>query len=234
MVCFTPNHGKSFFELTESQVRTLLDAWIDRTEELSKIEYIQHIAPFENRGEEIGVTLHHPHGQIYAYSYIPPRIEKMLSAAEKFQKENKKNLFDSIVSKELNEELRIVAHNKNWIAYVPYAARYPYEIHLTTIKPVADLTELDQEQRDSYPSIALEIMRRLEGVFNIQMAYIATWYQAPVRQGRDMIRLHWTITSVRRAPGKLKYLAGSESAMGAFIMDVSPEVIAQQLREVKL
>jgi UDPglucose--hexose-1-phosphate uridylyltransferase len=77
-------------------------------------------------------------------------------------------------------------------------------------------------------------MQRLEGVFGIDMAYIAAWHQAPVRHGRDLLRLHWQITSVRRAPGKLKYLAGSESAMGAFIMDMKPEQSAAQLKDVKL
>jgi UDPglucose--hexose-1-phosphate uridylyltransferase len=120
------------------------------------------------------------------------------------------------------------------VAYVPYAARYPYEIHVAPLSPVADLTELSAEQCDAFPAIALEVTKRLDGVYGVHMAYIAAWHQAPVREGRDLLRLHWQITSVRRAPGKLKYLAGSESAMGAFIMDVTPEQSAAQLREVKL
>ena len=99
---------------------------------------------------------------------------------------------------------------------------------------MADLTGLTQEDRDAFPELALEVLTRLDGVFGIEMAYIAAWHQAPVRIGRDVLRLHWQITSVRRAPGKLKYLAGSESAMGAFIMDMRPEQSAAQLREVKL
>ena len=127
---------------------------------------------------------------------------------------------------------RIIAKNAHWIAFVPYAARYPFEIHLAPLQPVADLAGLSPEQSDAFPEISLEIMRRLDGVFGIEMAYIATWHQAPVREGRDLLRLHWQITSVRRAPGKLKYLAGSESAMGAFIMDLKPEQSAGQLRDV--
>lgn len=234
VVCFTADHGQSFCELSPSQVRILLEAWRDRTSELSKESYIQHIAPFENRGEEIGVTLHHPHGQIYAYSYLPPRVEKMLAAAKRYKEEFGRVLFDDILKRELTEKVRIVAQNEHWVAYVPFAARYPFEIHLAPLAPVADLTELSPAQCDSFPEIALEITKRLDGVFGIPMAYIAAWHQAPVREGRDLLRLHWQITSIRRAPGKLKYLAGSESAMGAFIMDVAPEQSAQQLREVKL
>lgn len=234
VIVFNSDHGGSFADLTNQQVRTLLEAWRDRTDELSKEAFIKHIAPFENRGEEIGVTLHHPHGQIYAYSYLPPRVEKMLAAAKRYKDEFGKVLFDEILKREIADKNRVVTENEHWIAFVPFAARYPYEIHVAPKKPVADLTELTRAQCDAYPEIALEVMKRLDGVYQIPMAYIAAWHQAPVREGRDLLRLHWQITSVRRAPGKLKYLAGSESAMGAFIMDVTPEQSAAQLREVNL
>jgi UDPglucose--hexose-1-phosphate uridylyltransferase len=234
VICFTDSHGGSFKDLSERQVLTLLEAWKDRTSELSKLPYIEHIAPFENRGEEVGVTLSHPHSQIYAYSYIPSRVEKMLSAAQDYQISTGKVLFDDVVAREIREGERVIAKNEHWVAFVPYAARYSFEIHVAPLKPVADLSELNDEASAAFPAIALEVTRRLDGVFGIEMAYIATWHQAPVREGRDLLRLHWQITSVRRAPGKLKYLAGSESSMGAFIMDLRPEQSAAQLREVKI
>ena len=234
VVCFTPSHGDSFKDLSPARVRTLLEAWIDRTAELSKESFIQHIAAFENRGEEVGVTLSHPHGQIYAYSYIPPKVEKMLTVAQKYKEQTGKVLFDQIIAREILEKERIIAKNDRWIAFVPYASRYSFEIHVAPLNPVADLTELTDADRDSFPELAIEVTKRLDGVFGIEMAYIAAWHQAPVRQGRDLLRLHWQITSVRRAPGKLKYLSGSESAMGAFIMDLHPEQSAGQLRAVVL
>lgn len=234
VICFTSEHGNAFKDLTPARVRTLLEAWIDRTQELSQEPFIEHIAPFENRGEAIGVTLSHPHGQIYAYSFLPPKVEKMLAAATKYKEQTGKILFDEMLAREIRDQERIVAKNDRWIAYVPYAARYPFEIHVVPLDPVADLTQLTQEDRAAFPEIALEVTRRLDGVFGIEMAYIAAWHQAPVRVGRELLRLHWQITSVTRAPGKLKYLAGSESAMGAFIMDLRPEQSAAQLREVVL
>jgi UDPglucose--hexose-1-phosphate uridylyltransferase len=234
VICFTDNHGGAFKDLSPQRVRTLLEAWRDRTAELSKAPYIEHIAPFENRGEEIGVTLAHPHGQIYAYSYLPPRVVKMLDIAKAHKAKTGRVLFDDVVARELRDQIRIIAQNEHWVAYTPYASRYPFEIHLAPLQPVADLTELSPATCDSFPAISLEVMKRLDGVFGIEMAYIAAWHQAPVRQGRDVLRLHWQITSVRRAPGKLKYLAGSESAMGAFIMDMKPEQSAQQLKDVKI
>ena len=234
VICFTADHGKSFKDLTTSRVRVLLEAWVDRTQELSLEPYIQHIAPFENRGEEIGVTISHPHGQIYAYSYLPPRVEKMLASATTYMQSTGRVLFDEVVAREIRDHERIIARNDRWIAFVPYASRYPFEIHVAPLHSVADLTELTEVDREAFPAIALEVMKRLDGVFGVEMAYIAAWHQAPVHIGRDILRLHWQITSVRRAPGKLKYLAGSETAMGAFIMDMHPEQSAALLREVKL
>ena len=234
VICFTADHGQAFKDLSTERIRVLLEAWMDRTRELSQEKFIQHITPFENRGEEVGVTLAHPHGQIYAYSYIPPKVSRMLDVAKKHKERTGKVLFDEIVAREIKDEERIVAENKHWVAYVPYAARYSFELHVAPKVSVADLSELSREVADAYPAIAKEVLQRLDGVFNIPMAYIAAWHQAPVREGRDLLRLHWQITSVRRAPGKLKYLAGSESSMGAFIMDLRPEQSAAQLREVKL
>ena len=234
VVCFTSNYDASFKDLSLQQIRTVLEAWRDRTAELSNISYIQHIAPFENRGEEVGVTLPHPHGQIYAYPYLPPKTEKMLAAAQQHFKRTGRVLLDDVIDRELHDGVRIVAQNEEWIAYVPYAARYPFEIHVAPKSPVADLTQLSEAASNQFAPIAKEVLQRLDGVFDTKMAYIAAWHQAPVRIGRDVLRLHWQITSIRRAPGKLKYLAGSESAFGSFMMDVRPEQSAQQLRDVQL
>ncbi|MEI8229493.1 MAG: galactose-1-phosphate uridylyltransferase, partial [Planctomycetota bacterium] len=206
----------------------------DRTREISKKPHIAHIFPFENRGVEIGVTLHHPHGQIYSYSYLPPRVEKMLQIAEAHLAKHSRPLITDIISRELKDEVRIVAQNSEWIAYVPFASRYPFEIHIAPKTFVADLAELSDAAADAFGTVAKEALQRLDGVFGIEMAYMAAWHQAPVNVGRNSLGLHLQITSIRRAPGKLKYLAGSESAMQAFIMDLKPEQSAAQMRDVKI
>lgn len=234
VVCYTSDYDSSFKDLPHHQIRTVLEAWRDRTSELSKISYIEHIAPFENRGEEVGVTLNHPHGQIYAYSYLPPKTARMLEVASKHLDKTGRVLLDDIVARELNDEVRIICKNEQWVAYVPYASRYPFEIHIAPLRSVPDLVALNEQQCDAFAPIAKEALQRLDGVFEVNMPYIASWHQAPVKQGRDALRLHWQIQSIRRAPGKLKYLAGSESAFGAFMMDLKPEQSAQQLRDVAL
>ncbi|MFM8844127.1 MAG: galactose-1-phosphate uridylyltransferase [Actinomycetota bacterium] len=234
VVCFTSNYDSSFKDLSHTQIRTVLEAWRDRTSELSQLPYIQHIAPFENRGEEVGVTLNHPHGQIYAYSYLPPKTSRMLDVAQQHFAKTGRVLLDDIVAREIDDEVRIVAQNSEWVAYVPYASRYPFEIHLAPRRSVVNFVALDEKASEAFAPIAKEVLQRLDGVFGVTMPYIASWHQAPVREGHDVLRLHWQIQSVRRAPGKLKYLAGSESAFGAFMMDLKPEQSAQQLRDVKL
>jgi len=234
VICYSDEHDTSFGKLSLVQIRTVMEAWIDRTRELSKLPYVQHIFPLENRGEEVGVTLNHPHGQIYCYSFLPPRVEKMFYVAKDYLSKHGRPLLTDLIAREVQDEVRIIAENEHWIAYVPFAARYPFEIHIAPKKFVPDLAELSEVVADAFPEIAKDVLLRLDGVFGIEMAYIAGWHQAPVRSGRDALGLHLQITSIRRAPGKLKYLAGSESAMGAFIMDMAPEQSAAQLRDVKL
>ena len=141
---------------------------------------------------------------------------------------------DDIVARELADNVRIIAQNKDWIAYVPFAARYPFEIHVAPKVRVPDLATLSEEQSNSFPAIAKEVLQRLDGVFGIAMPYMASWHQAPTKVGRDLLGLHWQVTSIRRTPDKLKYLAGSESAFGSFMMDLWPEQSAQQLRDVSI
>jgi UDPglucose--hexose-1-phosphate uridylyltransferase len=233
MVCYTPDHGSTFAKLSTKQIRTVLEAWKDRDAALSKLSFVEHVFTFENRGEEVGVTLSHPHGQIYAYSFLPPRIEKMLDAAKTHVTKTGRVLLDDVIAREIKDKKRIICENAQWIAFVPYAARYPFEIHITPKRTVPAMADLDEQQSELFAPIAKEALTRLDGVFGIEMAYIASWYQAPVKVGRDCLRLHWQIVSVRRQPGKLKYLSGSESGMGAFIMDLEPEQSAKQLQEVK-
>jgi len=232
VICFSDQHEGSFGSLSLDRILLVMKTLRDRTEEISALPNIVQVFPFENRGEEVGVTINHPHGQIYSYSYLTPRTEKMLNTARAYHAQTGRVLLDDVVAREIKAGVRITAQNEHWVAYVPFAARYPFEIHVAPRKSVADLTELTFDQMNAYPEIAKTVLLQLDGVFNLEMPYMAAWHQAPVSVGRDVLRLHWQITCVRRAPGKLKYLAGSESAMGAFIMDLTPEQSAEQLKAV--
>ncbi|WP_433431615.1 galactose-1-phosphate uridylyltransferase [Nonomuraea sp. CA-141351] len=227
VVCFTSEHSSSFSRLSSDQVELVMEAWADRTAELSGIEGVEQVFCFENRGEEIGITLAHPHGQIYAYPYVTPRTKLQLAAARRY---TKGNLFADVLAAERAEATRVVASNELWTAFVPAAARWPYEVHIYPHRQVPDLAALSEEERSAFAPLYTSVLRAFDDLFGVVMPYISAWHQAPVRRDRELAYLHLELFSIRRAPGKLKYLAGSESAMGAFVNDVLPEEAARMLR----
>ncbi|BDH09596.1 galactose-1-phosphate uridylyltransferase [Streptomyces hygroscopicus] len=253
VVCFTSDHDASFADLTEERAALVLEAWTDRTAELSQLPGVEQVFCFENRGAEIGVTLGHPHGQIYAYPFVTPRTARMLSSlAAHHEATGGGNLFDEVVADELADGRRIVLEGEHWVAFVPYAAHWPYEVHLYPKRRVPDLLALDEAARTEFPQIYLEVLRRFDRIFGggdggkegggdqgpraagaARTPYIAAWHQAPLHAGhRGEFALHLELFTIRRTSGKLKFLAGSESGMNVFINDVPPEAAAERLREV--
>ncbi|HEX3814802.1 MAG TPA: galactose-1-phosphate uridylyltransferase [Mycobacteriales bacterium] len=230
VVCFTSDHNSSFSQLTQERAETVIEAWVDRTQEMSTMDSVEQVFPFENRGQEIGVTLAHPHGQIYAYPFLPPPIKRMLESARKHRNEHDGCLFCDVLEAERSAGERIVVEGDHWTAFVPYAARWPYEVHLYARRHVPDLPALTAAERSDLARVYLEVLRRFDALFQAPTPYIAAWMQAPVRIDRDLAHLHLKVFTIRRAEGKLKYLAGSESGMGVFINDVTPEQAAARLR----
>jgi UDPglucose--hexose-1-phosphate uridylyltransferase len=226
VVCFSPEHAGSFGTQSVTRARTVIEAWADRTAALSALPGIQQVFPFENRGQEIGVTLPHPHGQIYAYPYVTPRTQRLLTALER----TGDDLFDRILEMESKSE-RMILRGEHWSAFVPFAARWPLEVHLVPHRHVADFAETNDAERDELAPLYLRLLRGVDALYDTPTPYIAAWHQAPVHVGRAGARLHLELTSPRRAADKLKYLAGSEAAMGAWIGDVPPETAAARLRE---
>jgi UDPglucose--hexose-1-phosphate uridylyltransferase len=233
VVCFTSDHEASFASLTPHRVRTVVEAWADRTAALCAMDGIEQVYCFENRGEEIGVTLHHPHGQIYGFPFITPMTSRMLAQASSYQAGTGRNLFDDLVAGEIAAGIRLVARNEHWTAFVPAAARWPYEVLLFPTQRVPDIPALSDQARAAFCDLYLDVLRRLDALFGVPLPYIAAWHQAPAAAGaaRSEFGLHLQVLSVRRAPGKLKYLAGTESGMGVWINDVLPEEAALRLRE---
>ncbi|MFC8761853.1 galactose-1-phosphate uridylyltransferase [Streptomyces sp. NPDC012693] len=236
VVCFTDDHTASFADLSEERVALVLDAWTDRTSALATLPGVEQVYCFENRGAEIGVTLPHAHGQIYAFPYVSPRTAAMRRRLDEHRAETGRNLFDDVIERERADAERIVLETEHWIAFVPYAAHWPYEVHLHPKRRVPDLLALDGAARTECAQVYLELLRRFDRIFGPDeppTPYIAAWHQAPFTDARrEDFGLHLELFTVRRASGKLKYLAGTESGMGAFMNDVRPEDAARRLREV--
>lgn len=188
------------------------------------------------------MTLQHPHGQIYAYPFTTPRTALTLrSVATHKEMTGGENLFDAVLERELADE-RVILEGEHWVAFVPYAAHWPYEVHLYPKRRVPDLLGLDEAARTEFPKIYLELLRRFDRIFGEgepPTPYIAAWHQAPFGAleefdgvVREDFALHLELFTIRRTSGKLKFLAGSESGMNVFINDVPPERAAERLREV--
>ncbi|MFC0600280.1 galactose-1-phosphate uridylyltransferase [Streptomyces palmae] len=236
VVCFTPDHTASFADLTEDHASLVLTAWTDRTAELARFPSVEQVFCFENRGVEIGVTLGHPHGQVYGYPFATPRTRQMLRAVAGHRERTGGNLFDEMLAEEEADGRRIVLTGEEWIAFVPYAAHWPYEVHLYPRRRVPDLRALDEAARAAFPGCYLELLRRFDRIFGPGQPptpYVSGWHQAPFHHpDRQDFALHLELFTIRRTAGKLKFLAGSESGMSVFINDVPPETAAERLREV--
>jgi UDPglucose--hexose-1-phosphate uridylyltransferase len=230
VVCFTSDHEASFAQLPRRRVETVLEVWTDRVRELSQLAGVEQVFVFENRGEEIGVSLSHPHGQIYAFPFVPPRTLQTLRSARRHHEQTGACLFCAVIEAERAAGVRVVGETPHWVAYVPHAARWPFEVHLSPRRHVPDLPALDDVECGELATLYLDVLRRFDGVFGTKMPYIAAWNQAPVRVDRDLAHLYLQLFSIRRSPGKLKYLAGSESGAGVWINDIAPERAADLLR----
>ncbi|MFD7398672.1 galactose-1-phosphate uridylyltransferase [Streptomyces virginiae] len=234
VICFTPDHRTSFAELDEERAALVLAAWSDRTAELSARAGVRQVYCFENRGTEIGVTLAHPHGQIYAFPFVTPRTTRMLATVAAHRERTGGNLFEEVLAAERTQGTRVILETEHWTAFVPYAARWPYEVHLYPRHRVPDLPTLGDAARGEFPRVYLELLRRFDRLFDRPepTPYISAWHQAPTGEGRADFALHLELFTIRRTADKLKYLAGTESGMEAYMNDVRPEDAAARLREV--
>ena len=232
VVCFTSDHHARFADLTAKHARLVVDAWADRTSALSEIDGIEQIFCFENRGREIGVTLGHPHGQIYAYPFVTPRTRRMWEVARRYRAEAGGDLHSDVISAERAAGERILIETGYWVAFVPAAARWPVEVHVYPLRRVRTIPELTDAERDDFAELYLDLLRRFDRLYDAPLPYISAWHQGPVSDLDDLGYLHLQLFSVRRGPDKLKHLAGSEAAMEAFVTDVLPEDIARRLREI--
>ena len=190
--------------------------------ELQKKPDVKYVLPFENRGEECGVTLHHPHGQIYAYPFIPPAIEKEIRS---FKKEN---FLFNIMSQ--LEEKYYVYQNKNFIAAVPPFARYAYEVWIIPRNRIEGPWKFNDEQIEDFSKCIQQVVKGYDNFLNKRCPYIMGLHASPELNDNDF-HFHVEFYPPLRHGDKPKILAGSESMAGVFIMDVLPEDSAKVLRK---
>jgi UDPglucose--hexose-1-phosphate uridylyltransferase len=230
VICYSSDHDVTFAGLDVVRLRTIADALLSRSEALATEPGVAYVLPFENRGEEIGVTLHHPHGQIYAYPYVPARVARLAASVAAHRQRTGACLGCDLVSDELADGRRVVVAGRHAVAYVPFAARWPFELHVVPRRHATSLSELTGEELDELVALQADALFRLDSVFGGVVPYMAGWLGAPVAEGSEPLHLRLEIVSPRRDAAKIKHLAGSETLAGAFINDVRPEEAAERLR----
>ncbi|RJL21725.1 galactose-1-phosphate uridylyltransferase [Bailinhaonella thermotolerans] len=226
VVCFSADHDTSLASLPPERLATIGRAWADRTAELSALPGVEYVFVFENRGLDIGATLQHPHGQIYAFPFVPPVAAAVRDNLRRHREAHGECLMCAIVAREA-EGPRVIATAGDFVAYVPEAARWPYEAHIAPRRCVAGLPDLGEEERATLMGLYADVVGRFERLFARPPAYMACWHQSPPA---DPAHMYAQVFTVRRSEDKLKYLASVESGAGAFINDVLPEEAAERLR----
>jgi UDPglucose--hexose-1-phosphate uridylyltransferase len=233
VVVFTQDPKAALVHLPLSRIELLFQVWGDRTRRIGGTHHIQYVLPFENRGAEVGVTLHHPHGQIYAYPFVPPVPRRILKRETAHFRRHGRNLLVELMQQESESGRRVIWSGDRALAFVPAWARYPFEVWLAPRQPCASFCALEREARDELALALRTVLRKYDRLFERPMPYVLAWYQAPVRgRAYPECQLHAEILPAYRTSDKLKYLAGTEVAAGMFANDMLPEEAAARLAAV--
>ncbi|HJQ28266.1 MAG TPA: galactose-1-phosphate uridylyltransferase, partial [Rubrobacter sp.] len=232
VVLYSDDHDSTLATMSERRIRNLIEVWSDRYEELGALDFVDYVFIFENKGEAIGVTLHHPHGQIYGYPFIPPRPAKELDAAHEYRVESGGCLHCDLLSQEHEDARRVLIKGEHVTAFIPFYAHFPFEAHVYANRCAPSIADLDSRERRDMASVLKRLLVGYDSLFGFSLPYMMVMHQAPTDGGDydGIAHFHIEFYPPNRTADKLKYLAGSETGAGAYIMDVLPERTAETLR----
>ena len=233
VVLYSPKHDATLGTLPLNDVIKVVHLWQSRYHELARYDHIKYILIFENRGKEVGVTIHHPHGQIYAFPFIPPIPAKELHHSQTYHTEHGRCLFCDILTEELKLHTRIVMEDDHFVTFVPFFAKYPYEVHIYPRRHIQHITELTHDEVTSLAHTLRRMIRKYDNLVNGIFPLIMLFHQAPV-DGTPYPYYHFHIEfySPYITRDKLKYLAGCEQGAGVVINSIPPETSAAKLRSI--
>ena len=221
IVLYTSEHDASFADLSPDHARQVVDLWAERSAELGARDDVSYVLIFENRGPQVGATISHPHGQIYAFDIVPPVVTTEYANATSAS-------FD-VPSADL-----VVARSGEWSAWVPVAASWPYELLLAPTSNVADLPTLTIHQRNDLAVLLIETVGRLDALFDAPMPFMMWIHQRPFDAvERNALRVHVHIAPLLRSENVQRYVAAGELGSGVWFNPVEPVTAAAQLRAAK-
>jgi UDPglucose--hexose-1-phosphate uridylyltransferase len=231
VVLYSPEHTLPPSKLTVENWRKIVDLWIERTRQHAENPDIAVVAVFENCGEAVGVTMPHPHGQIYAMPFISPLVERELASAREFANANNNAcLFCRLLERELEDKFRLVASNQDFVTFVPFAARFPAEVWISPRRHMRTLLDLNDDERARFAESISIIRRKYDALYGFMLPLMMSVRQAPLRRPEAPYHLYVQFLPLQRSASKLKYLASIETAYGTFLADTAPEEMAEMLR----
>lgn len=233
VVLYHPNHRLAPSQLSREHWRKVVDLWTSRYAELQRHPDIRYIYEFENTGEAIGVTMPHPHGQIYSFPYIPPYVQTELDSAAAYYGGEGRCLYCEILRRELEDGRRMVAENEGFAAMVPFFARYPGEIQIYSRRHAGALPELTGEEKNHLAGIVKTVRMKYDNLWGFPMPLMMILRQNPAKGEHPYFHFHIDFYPIQRSRTKLKYIAGVESGAGTFLNDTIAEEKAKELRETE-
>ena len=216
VILYTTDHNASFGSLSIEQATKVIDLWADRTSQLAARPDVDYVLAFENRGAEVGATISHPHGQIYAYDHVPERPRQ---------------LFASSWTPDETPE-RLIISNTEWTSFVPYASVYPTAVTLAPRQRVGDLQSLSPNQRQDLAMMLIETINRLDQLFDTPLPYMMWINQQPANRSVSDAWMSIEIVSPWRQKGLARFIAAAEVGAGEYFNPVVPEQLAERLRAI--
>lgn len=231
VVCYSPRHNVTLAELPASEIAGLMRVWQEQYVELGSRPGINHVLIFENKGEAVGVSNPHPHCQIYATNFVFKTIENEVNICRRYLTETRRVLFQDIIDAELKDGRRVLARQGLAIAFVPYFARYAYEVYVSPLATHASIAELNAAEVDDLAEVLRRVLVRYDNLWKMPFPYVMALHQAPTDGGDHAgFHFHIEIHPPLRKPNLLKFLAGPEVGGGSFLSDTSPEEKAAELQ----
>lgn len=231
VVCYSPRHNLTLAELQVDEVSELLNVWQQQYRELAGSDEIKHVLVFENKGEVVGVSNPHPHCQIYATNFVFKTIETEARVSELHLAQTGRILFQDILAAEHEDGRRIVVESEASLAFLPYFARYAYEVYVAPKRTAASIADLSELEVRDFAGVLKKLLVKLDNLWTMPFPYVLTLHQAPTQSPKDRgFHFHIEIHPPLRQPNLLKYLAGPEIGGGNFLSDTAPEEKAEELR----
>ena len=231
VVCYSPKHNLTLAELSAGEIENVINVWQAQYAELEKRDGVNHVLIFENKGEAVGVSNPHPHGQIYATNFIFKTIETEAKAGQKYSHETGRGLFEDIIKSEQEDGRRIIFENEHAIAFLPYFARYAYEVYVAPKRRYKSVSEIPETEIGDFGEALKAVLVKYDNLWKMPFPYVMPLHNAPTDgENYDGFHFHIEFHPPLRKPNLLKYLAGPEIGGGNFLSDTSPEEKAEELQ----